>query len=143
MAQEQIHLTCGTMFFIEDAVGSGTMIEVEDTTTFGGEIGQVGTFLESTTVKDCSKDYISGLSDAPDLTVSFLYSPTVNQTNFKNAGVAGEKRAARIIFADHGTGGVVTADFTIAMAGFTLSDPAPDTILTGNVSGKASNFVWS
>ncbi len=143
MAQEQVHLTCGTRFFIEDSVGSGTMIEVEDVTSFGGDIGQVGSFLESTTVTDCSKTYIAGLSDAPDLTVSFLYSPTTNQTNFINAGQSGETRAARIVFSDKGSGGVTTADFTMAMSGFMLSDPAPDTILTGNVSGKASKFLWT
>lgn len=143
MAQEQVHLTCGTQFFIEDAVDSDVFIEVEDITTFGGEIGQVGTFLDSTTVKDCSRTYIAGLSDAPDLTVSFLYNPTTNQSNFRSGAIAGEKRKARIVFADKGAGGVVTADFNLAMAGFTLSDPAPDTIITANVNGKADNFVWS
>ena len=112
-------------------------------TTFGGEIGQVGTFLDSTTVKDCSKTYIAGLSDAPDLTVSFLYAPTTNQSNFVTGAQAGETRKARIVFADKGAGGVVTADFDMAMAGFTLADPAPDTILTGMINGKASNFIWS
>lgn len=140
MAQEQVHLTCGTRFFIEDAVGSGTMIEIEDVTTFGGEVGQVGTFLETTTITDCSKDYIAGLSDAPDLTISFLYAPTTNQTNFITSAQAGEKRKAKIEFA---TTPVATADFELAMAGFTMSDPAPDTVLTGNVNGKASAFVWS
>jgi len=139
MAQENIHLSCDTTFYIEDAVGSGTYIEVEDVTSFGGEIGQVGTFLDSTTVKDCAKTYIAGLADAPDLTVSFLYSPTTNQTNFINSAQAGETRKARIIF----SGGVATADFDIAMSGFTLSDPAPDTILTGMVQSKASKFIWS
>ena len=143
MAQEQVHLTCGTRFFIEDTAGSGTMIEIEDTLSFGGEIGQSGTFLESTTITECSKSYIAGLSDAPDMSITFLYSPTVNQTNFRDAGIAGQKRKARIVFADKGTGGVVTADFNLAMAGFALSDPAPDTILTGVVSGKADGFGWS
>lgn len=139
MAQEEVHLSCGTTFYVEDAVGSSVFIEVEDVTTFGGEIGQIGTFLDATTVKDCAKDYISGLSDAPDLTVSFLYSPTTNQSNFIVGAQAGEKRKARIVF----SGGVVQADFEIAMAGFTLSDPSPDTILTGSVNGKASKFIWS
>jgi len=143
MANNAVHLTCGTRFFIEDSVGSGTMIEIEDIVTLGGEIGQVGTFLDSTTITDCSKTYIAGLSDAPDMNISFLYSPTVNQTNFMNAGIAGEKRAARIAFSDDAGTAVATADFELAMAGFTFSDPAPDTILTGNVSGKASKFVWS
>ena len=140
MAQAKVHLTCGSQFFIEDAVDSNTYIEVEDVVSFGGEIGQLGTFLESTTVKDCSKTYISGLSDAPDLTVSFFYSPTTNQTNFRDAGNAGEKRKARIIF---GGSEVATADFNLAMAGFTLGDPAPDTIITASVMGKADGFVWS
>lgn len=143
MAQEQVHLTCKTQFYIEDAIDSGIYIEVEDVTTFGGEIGQTGTFLEATTIADCSKDYISGLSDAPDLTVSFFYSPTTNQSNFIASAENGEKKKARITFADKGSGAVTTADFTLAMAGFTMSDPAPDTILTGNVSGKASKFIWS
>lgn len=143
MAKEQVHLTCGTKFFIEETVGGGTMIEVEDVTTFGGDIGQVGSFLESTTVTDCSKTYIAGLSDAPDLTISFLYSPTVNQTNFRDSAIGGQNKKARIVFADKGSGGVVTADFDLAMAGFTLGDPAPDTIITASVSGKGSNFVWS
>lgn len=143
MAQEQVHLTCGSKFYIEDAIASGVYIQIEDTTTFGGEIGQNGSFLESTTITDCSKTYIAGLSDAPDLAISFLYSPTVNQTNFRNASIAGESRKARIIFADKGAGGVTTADFDLAMSGFTLSDPAPDTILTANVAGKGSNFAWS
>jgi len=79
------------------------------------------------------------LSDAQDLTISFVYAPTTNQSNFIAGAVAGEKRKARIIF----SGGVATADFDMAMAGFTLADPAPDTILTGMVNSKASNFVWS
>jgi len=139
MAQENVHLSADTTFYIEDAVGSGTYIEVEDVSTFGGEIGQVGTFLDSTTIKDTAKTYIAGLADAPDLTISFLYAPTTNQTNFINSAQAGESRQARIVFA----GGVVTADFEVAMSGFTLSDPAPDTILTGSVTSKASSFVWS
>lgn len=143
MAQNQVHLTCGTRFFIEDVAGSGTMIEIEDVTTFGGEIGQNGTFLESTTITECSKSYIAGLSDAPDMSISFLYSPTTNQSNFRDAGLSGDKRQARIVFADGGAGGVVTADFNLAMAGFTLGDPAPDTIITGTVMGKADGFVWS
>ena len=114
-------------------------IEVEDVTTFGGEIGQVGTFLDSTTVKDCAKTYIAGLADAPDLSVSFLYSPTTNQSNFIASAQNGETRKARIIF----SGGIATADFDLAMSGFTLSDPAPDTILTGMVTSKASKFIWS
>lgn len=139
MATGTIHLSCNTAFYVEDAVGSGVYIEVENVTTFGGEIGQNGTFLDSTTVKDCAKTYTAGLADAPDLTVSFLYTPTTNQSNFIAGAQAGETRQARIVFA----GGEATADFEIAMSGFTLSDPAPDTLLTGNVNGKASKFVWS
>lgn len=139
MAQEEVHLSCDTTFYVEDAVGSGTYIEVEDVSTFGGEIGQVGTFLDSTTVKDCAKTYIAGLADAPDLTVSFFYNPTTNQSNFITGAQAGESRKARIVFSN----GVATADFDMAMSGFTLSDPAPDTILTGSVNGKASNFIWT
>jgi len=144
MAQNCVNLTCGTRFFIEDAIGSGTFIEVEDVTTFGGEIGQTGTFLESTTITDCSKTYVAGLSDAPDWTVTFTYCPTTNQTTFINSAVAGETRQAKIEFADKtGSSPVATATFELAMAGFTMSDPAPDTLMMGNVSGKASKFVWA
>lgn len=143
MSEKKVHLTCGTRFYVEDAPSSGVYIEVEDVVSFGGEIGQIGTFLESTTVTDCAKDYIGGLSDAPDLTVSYLISPTTNQSNFKAAAIASEKRKARIVFADKGAGAVITADFSLAMAGYTVNDPAPDTILTGNVNGKASKFIWS
>lgn len=143
MAQEKVHLTCGTVFEIEDAPESGIFIEIEDVVTFGGEIGQLGTYLDSTTVKDCGKTYIAGLSDAPDLTISFLYSPTTNQENLRDGAIAGENRQARITFADDGGSPVATAEFEIALAGFTMNDPAPDTILTASVSGKASKFAWS
>jgi len=143
MATQDVHLTCGTRFYIEDVAGSGTMMEIEDVLGYGGEIGEVGTFLESTTTSDCSKTYIAGLPDAPDLTVAFYYSPTSNQTNFRGAAIAREKRAARIVFSEHGNGPAATVEFDFTMGGFTTSDPEPDTILTGNVSGKASNFVWS
>jgi len=143
MAQNKVHLTCGSKLFIENAVDSGVFIEVEDVTTLGGEIGQTGTFLESTTITDCAKDYISGLKDSPDLVISYLYSPTTNQNNFRTASEAGEKRAVKIEFADDGGTPVATVNFKMAMSGFTMADPAPDTILTANVMGKGSNFVWS
>ena len=138
MAQEQVHLTCDSQFFIEDAVDSGIFIEVEAVIGYGGSIGQNGTFLDTTTQKDCSRTYIAGLADSPDLTVSFFYSPTTSQSNFKDAAIAREKRAARIVF----SGGVAAADFNMSMSGFMLSDPVADTILTAEVSSKADSFVW-
>lgn len=139
MAQENVHLSCDSQFFIEDAVDSGVYIEIEDVIGYGGAIGQTGVFLDSTTQKDCSRTYIPGLSDSPDLTVSFFYSPTTNQSNFRDAAIAGETRAARIVFAT----AVATADFNMALSGFMLGDPVPDTIITAEISSKASNFVWS
>ncbi len=144
MAEKQVHLTCGSSFLVEDGEVTPVFIEVEDVTTLGGELGEIGTFIESTTIKDCAKKYIAGLSDAPDLTVSFLWSGSTNQINFKDASIARETRPAKVVFSDPtGASPVITVSFDLVMAGFTMGDPAPDTLLTASVNGKASNFIWS
>lgn len=143
MAEKTVHLTAGTSFFIEDGETIPVFIEVEDCISMGGEIGQLGAFVEATTTKDLTKKYIAGLSDQGDLTISFLWSGSVNQTNFKTAALAGASRPAKIEFSNTGAGAVLTASFDAVMSGFTMGDPTPDGILTANVSLKPSNFVWS
>jgi len=139
MAINRKTATLGAGSIFEVSYDNGASFDRVPGMTAIGAVGGQSDPLETTAIDETARTYISGLESPDAKTMTGNLRPEVEvQKKFMDAGRNRESVVIRVTFP---TSPLTVCQFSVALLGFSINEPAPDAALQFTVNGQQSGRV--